>query len=339
MSVSGKPPLRGAVESAAPAVAQASAGRVPDFFIVGHEKCGTTALYRILKSHREIFMPEFKEPRFFSEDRGSFDVTPAPSVRRMTLEDYLALFAPARADQQAGEASPQYIRSPLAARAIAELQPHARIIAILREPVSFVRSYHLQCLRSNLETQRDLRKAIALEPARREGRKIPRSCPTPMRLFYTDHVRYVEQLQRFADVFAPEQILVLTFEDFRRDNEGTAREVLRFLDVDPDGELEGLDTQAQVRKAVRSTHLNNITRAVKRARRKPDSSGVLARATNALVPSALDPVWRRLVYAPPAPLDETFASELRDRFKPEVLALSEYLGRDLAALWGYDRTT
>ena len=28
--------------------------------------------------------------------------------------------------------------------------------------------------------------------------------------------------------------------------------------------------------------------------------------------------------------------ELRRRFKPEVVALSEYLQRDLVALWGYD---
>ena len=28
--------------------------------------------------------------------------------------------------------------------------------------------------------------------------------------------------------------------------------------------------------------------------------------------------------------------ELRRRFKPEVEATSEYLGRDLVALWGYD---
>ena len=29
--------------------------------------------------------------------------------------------------------------------------------------------------------------------------------------------------------------------------------------------------------------------------------------------------------------------ELRLRFKPEVEALSDYLGRDLVSLWGYDR--
>ena len=29
--------------------------------------------------------------------------------------------------------------------------------------------------------------------------------------------------------------------------------------------------------------------------------------------------------------------ELRRRFASEVVALSEYLGRDLVSLWGYDR--
>jgi hypothetical protein len=36
------------------------------------------------------------------------------------------------------------------------------------------------------------------------------------------------------------------------------------------------------------------------------------------------------------PTDESFMLELRRRFKPEVVALSEYLSRDLVGLWGYD---
>lgn len=317
---------------------QAPAGRVPDFFVVGHEKCGTTALYRILKSHPQIFMPDFKEPRFFSSDQdpaGPRDAT-GPRSPAKTLDGYLALFSPARSDQQAGEASPQYLRSPTAAAEIAAMQPDARIIAILREPVSFVHSYHLQCVRSNIETQRNFKKAISLEPARREGRKIPADCAAPLRLFYSEHVRYVEQLQRFHAVLPPEQILVLIFDDFRRDNEGTARGVLSFLGVDPEGPIEISTKPPQVRKAVRSTHLNNVTRAVKRTRRRPASSSRLLRALNSLVPRSLDPLWRRVVYARPAAVDEAFAGELRRRFKPEVVALSEYLGRDLVTLWGYD---
>jgi Sulfotransferase domain len=315
---------------------RAAQARVPDFFVIGHEKCGTTALYRILKSHPQIFLPEFKEPRFFSNDQGPFGKADGPVSPTKTLEGYLGLFEPARADQLAGDASPQYIRSPTAAQDIAAMQPDARIIAILREPVSFIRSYHLQCVRSNIETQRDLKKAIALEGARRQGRKIPRDCAAPLRLLYCDHVRYLEQLQRFRDVFAAEQMLVLIYDDLRRDNEATARSVLRFLGVDASAPLEISSKQPQVRKAVRSTGMNNFTRAITRARRRPDSSNAFMRTVNSLLPRSLDPLWRRLIYAAPAALDERFADELRRRFKHEVVGLSEYMGRDLVTLWGFD---
>ena len=64
--------------------------RVPDFFIVGHPKSGTSALYEALRSHPQIFMPELKEPVYFATElaRQAHRYT-APS----TLEDYLSLFA------------------------------------------------------------------------------------------------------------------------------------------------------------------------------------------------------------------------------------------------------
>src|SRR5438067_10190697 len=118
--------------------------RVPDFFIVGHHKSGTTALYEMLRSHPQIYMPTLKEPRYFASDlRAQFEPVKTGRIPA-TLEDYLALFDDAKPDQVMGEASPSYLRSRAAARAIAEVQPAARIIAILREPASFLRSLHLQ---------------------------------------------------------------------------------------------------------------------------------------------------------------------------------------------------
>src|SRR5437867_3473853 len=59
------------------AVAPRSQQRLPDFFIVGHHKSGTTALYEMLRGHPEIFMPALKEPRFFAEDlRAQFEPEP-----------------------------------------------------------------------------------------------------------------------------------------------------------------------------------------------------------------------------------------------------------------------
>src|SRR5262249_52220073 len=134
-------------------------GRMPDFFIAGHQKCGTTALYMMLNQHPQIFMPEFKEPRYFAPELRPPLEHETPD-RPQKLESSLALFADARLDQMAGEASPQYIRSPTAAARIATLQPRARLIVILREPADFLRSYHQQMVVSHEERENDFRKAI-----------------------------------------------------------------------------------------------------------------------------------------------------------------------------------
>lgn len=313
--------------------------RVPDFFIIGHEQSGTTALYRMLRRHPQIFMPELKEPRFFMRDPGS--QAPNPNgVYPHTLEEYLSLFDAARPEQRVGEASPQYIRSPDAAGRIAAVQPAARIIAILREPTSFLRTYHLENVGSATESERDLRKALALEEYRRKGDRIPRRCQAPNRLFYSDHVRYVEQLRCYAALFPPEHLLPIIYDDFRSDNQATVRRVLRFLDVDDTVPVEAIEVTSARRKAVRFMGLHQVTNALKRGRHNPAAAGRVSRTVSALTPrllgsQAAQTIWRRLVYSVPEPPDEELLLELRRRFKPEVVALSDYLDRDLVTLWGY----
>jgi hypothetical protein len=316
-------------------------GRVPDFFIIGHEKCGTTALDMMLKEHPQIFLPDVKEQRFFAPElRGAKgNRRGLDSDRPHTFERYRQVFAAAGAGQLVGEASPQYLRSHDAARRIAEVRPDARLIAILREPASFLRSYHLQWVQNNVESQRDFAKALALEPARRSGRRIPRHCKVPQNLFYSDHVRYVEQLQRFEAVFPPERILILIYDDFRRDNAATVREVLHFLDLDETVPIAPVETKAL--KSVRSFRLKRLAEAARTARQNPAAASAFGRALNALTPPPLRSEafrgrWRKLVYKDAAPPDRQLMVELRRRFKPEVVALSDHLKRDLVAEWGYD---
>ncbi|MGO9489054.1 MAG: sulfotransferase family protein [Solirubrobacteraceae bacterium] len=322
-----------AVASARSVEVQGRPMRVPDFFIVGHQKCGTTALYLMLKEHPQIFMSEVKEPRFFVSE-----LLP-PGRRLSTLDGYLSLFADAKPQQLVGDASPQYIRWPTAAAAIAEMQPAARIVAILREPVSFLRSFHLQMVSRGIESQRDFRKALALEAKRRQGRRLPRHTVNAEPLLYSGHVRYVEQLERYRALFGEEQMLVLIYDDFRADNEGTVRRLLRFLDVDET--VPVVATETKPLKAVRLAPLARLADRARIARHDPAAAGALGRAVNALTPARLhSPAfrarWRRVVFKTPEPPEEGFVRELRHRFKPEVLALGEYLGRDLAAEWGYD---
>jgi hypothetical protein len=321
--------------------------RIPDFFIVGHAKSGTTALYEMLKQHPQIFMPAYKggagkEPWFFSSDNPHPQRTAERSVaftgrRAVTMDEYLSLFAAAKPSQRVGEASTSYLWSRTAAGRIAEAQPAARIIAIMREPASFLRSVHLQLLQNHHENERDFRKAVGLDEARREGRSIPKHSYWPQALIYSDRVRYVEQLRRYREVFPPEQMLVLIYDDFQADNEGTVRQVLRFLEVDDSAPVQAMQVNPTI--GVRSTRLNDLRLAL-RAGRGPLLAPVKtigkALTTSRLRGALFYPLQRRAVYAEPPPPDESFMLELRRRFKGEVVALSEYLDRDLVKLWGYD---
>ncbi|HEX3692385.1 MAG TPA: sulfotransferase [Solirubrobacteraceae bacterium] len=310
-------------------------GRCPDFFIVGHPKCGTTALYEMLRRHPRIFMPDLKEPTFFAEE------LPPIAHRALlpaTLPDYLALFAPAGRDQLVGEASATYLWSHSAARAIAAAQPRARAIALLREPASLLRSLHLQNLQSGYESEPDLRRALALEPRRRAGELVPPGCLRPQALLYSQYTRFAAQLRRLHGALSRERVLVLIYEDFRADNAATARTVLRFLGIDDGVQLEAVEANPTVR--VRARRLDDLLHAVSMGG-GPVSGAVKASlkrvSSRRARRTALALVRRRALSVPPPPPDERLMLELRRCFRGEVEAVSEYLGRDLVGEWGYDR--
>jgi hypothetical protein len=307
---------------------------LPEFFIVGHPKSGTTALWEALRAHPGIFMPQVKEPVFFATElprQAHRYVAPA------TLEEYLALFQGAAPGQRVGEASASYLWSRAAAGGIAALQPDARIIAILREPASFLHSFHLQMLQSHNESEKDFGRALALEDERRAGRRVPRRSSWPQLLLYSEQVRYVEQLRRYHEQFGRERVLVLIYDDFRADNAGTVKEVLGFLDVPGDGPIE--IGQANPSVQMRSQRLDEVLSAVSMG--TGPAAGALKSAVKAVVPqglrrSALRAAQRRLVHAQVARPDEALMAEIRRKYRPEVEALAEYLDRDVVRLWGYD---
>jgi hypothetical protein len=322
-----KPTPVGTAEPEGANGAARAAGRMPDFFIVGHHKSGTTALYEMLRSHPDIFMPDLKEPLFFARELhpGLKPDDPQPN----TLEEYLALFAPAGRGQIAGEATPSYLRSHTAAARIAELAPDARIIAILREPASFLSSMHLELLKDHVETEKDFRKAIERERRERHSKPV---------LWYSpDRVEYAEQLRRYHAAFGPEQVLTLIYDDFRDDNQGTVDRVLRFLNVDTTAPVA--ESEANRTVLVRSPRAYEFVRSLYLGR------GPTARVLKPVIKTitsqrlrrdGLRELRNRVLYGKPQGTDEQLMLELRRQFKPEVQALSEYIGRDLVTLWGYD---
>jgi hypothetical protein len=190
-----------------------------------------------------------------------------------------------------------------------------------------------------VESEKEFKRALALEPERRAGRRIPRRSHLPQLLLYSDQVRYVEQLRRYHAHFPAEQVLVLIYDDFRADNVGTVRRVLRFLDVDAHADVQPLQTNV-TKRTIRSHAADDLVRSVSLG------SGPLSRTAKAatklltsrrLRHDAIAVARRHLVLAGAPEPDEALMAQLRARFKPEVVALSDYLERDLVSLWGYDR--
>lgn len=197
----------------------------PNFFIVGAPKCGTTALYTYLSAHPDIFFPTaVKEPHYYNTDM--------PGFRWYTDKSkYLSLFDNVHAKNATirGEASVQYLYSKVAAAEIAKDVPEARILICLRDPVSFIRSYHNQMLANLDEDLYDFASAWA---ASNQPRAIARE---PSMLDYKSVGCFNEQVSRYRASFADDQIRILILEEFIQDPLIHYRALLKWLDVAYDG--------------------------------------------------------------------------------------------------------
>ena len=159
----------------------------------------------------------------------------------------------------------------------------------------------------------------------------------PQGLFYSDHVRYVEQLRRFEAHFPRERMLVLIYDDYLADNEGTLRRVLSFLGLNE--EVPVVKRGANPSMEVRSPRLHSLLRRLVVA--QTPGARALKSATTTLVPMRLrqrilQATRKRFVFGEPTPPPRELMLELRRRLRPEVQALSEHLGRDLVSEWGYE---
>lgn len=291
--------------------------RKPDFFIVGAPKCGTTALYRCLEAHPEIFVPERKELHHFGTDLYS------PTYVR-DLSEYLSLFASADNEKRVGEASVWYLFSKRAATEIKTFNSHANVIIMLRNPVDMLYSLHSQHLYNGTEEIADFASALDAEDDRKSGRRLPPDVPAIERLFYRAVAKYSEQAERFLNAFGSEQVKVIIYDDFKRDPARTCRETFDFLKVDP--EVEPAIRVVNPNKKLRSNTAQSILN------QPPTLLGKLVRPLTT-------PGLRHRLFATAQQLNTNYGArpplpiELRQRlqreFAPEIQRLSLLLNRDL----------
>jgi hypothetical protein len=207
---------------------------MPDFFIAGVPKAGTTALHAALARHPALFMSSVKEPKFFLTD-GPPPLQGGPGDAKTYREhvwrraDYEALFEPAVAGQLRGESTPFYLYSQDAQRRIRDQIPGARLIVVLRDPAERAHSNWTHLWSAGLDPVGDFVQACAEEP-----RRIAAGWADFWH--YTTLGRYGEQLERLYRQFPREQVLVFRYRALIENPAAALDRVCAFLGV-PQGVL------------------------------------------------------------------------------------------------------
>jgi len=204
---------------------------MPNFLIIGTAKAGTSALYRYMKQHPEIYMPRFKEPRFFAlESEKVTCLGPGDNQRfnRRTftnINDYLTLFQGVSNEKAVGEASTLYLYNPRTPGRIKYYVPNMRLIAILRDPAERAYSAFLHLVREGWEPLIDFKQALRKEEMRIRGKWEPLWHYKGMGFYYG-------QLKRYFDIFDQKQIKVYLYEDFKTYPIDTLQNIFHFLGLD-----------------------------------------------------------------------------------------------------------
>jgi Sulfotransferase domain len=212
--------------------------RIPDFFIVGAPKCGTTALYSYLQTHPGVFMSPVKEPHYFYSDNRTSTVPGGRIGGFARPEYYSQLFAAASENQLCGEGTTLYLFSRFAVAEILKANPNAKLIAMVRNPLEMVVSYHRQNLYDFVDDEPDFAIAWKLSEARADGLNLPPGCTAPEKLHYKSMGRLGEQVARLVRTANPEQVHIIVFDDFISDTPATYRRTLQFLELPEAGTTE-----------------------------------------------------------------------------------------------------
>ena len=204
------------------------AGALPDFLIIGAQKCGTTFLYHLLCQHPYVEPAADKEVHFFDTNFAKGEQWYRSRFSPPTQKDGRKVLT--------GESSPYYIYHPHAARRAAQVVPRAKLIALLRNPVDRAYSDYHHKAREGRDPL-SFEAAIEAEEERLRGEKEKMLAdenyhgPNYRKFSYLSRGIYVDQLKEWRRYFNEHQLLVLKSEDFFKNPQAVFERVLEFLEL------------------------------------------------------------------------------------------------------------
>jgi len=188
--------------------------KLPNFFMVGGGKAGTSSLYFYLREHPDIFMCPIKEPHYF-DDKNKLSEHIDVNLVVDSWEEYVNLFIDAQNEKIRGEASTTYLyyADP---QVIKSIIPNAKILITLRDPIHRAFSHYLMDVRGHL-----------IDPYKLPFISAIKEIPMFTRIgFYYDGVK------KYMEVFGKKNVKIILFDDLKKDTLMVLKEIFVFLGVD-----------------------------------------------------------------------------------------------------------
>lgn len=291
---------------------------IPNFFIIGAPKSGTTALSEYLRDNPNVFLTTPKEPLYFSSDLTKFP--------KMSKTTYLSLFSSANPEKHKaiGEASTSYLFSKRAVPEILKLNENAKLIVMLRNPIEIVQALHSTLLYLGIENILDFEKAWYAQEDRKIGKRMPFLCLEPIALMYSEWGKVGEQVERLFSIVKREQVKVILFDDFIGDTKKIYNEVLEYLGVQPD-EKSVFPKFNDNKRLIFPWMQPYLAFPMKIAKGMRVVFGFPKNAEMFLNLLAVNAVAAKRF-----PISDVFKSELIEFYKSDILKLSRLLERDLS---------
>lgn len=287
----------------------------PQFFCVGAQKCGTTALHHYLTRHPKIFLPSIKETHFFDDGHNEWS---------LGIEHYLSkYFAAAPAGTLAGEIDPEYLFFPEVPARLSRHFPAARLIFLFREPVSRAYSHYWMTRRRGRESL-DFAAALDAETGRLRGAHLARSDYS-----YASRGFYAAQVERYLKYFPRDHMLFLLSDDLKRKPQETLEKIYAFLGIDPVPYAPVSDEESHQAYMPRSMSFQTLLEG--RSRMKQVGKAILPDVVRRPMMNMLYRIQahnRKSFIVPP--LDTSVHERLRVRFVNDVQCLMKITGCKLA---------
>ncbi|HVQ86809.1 MAG TPA: sulfotransferase domain-containing protein [Actinomycetes bacterium] len=208
---------------------------LPNFLIVGGQRCGTTTLYKTLSQHPGVLSANLRKGVHYFDlhyDRQlSWYRSHFPTNRKVSSVDAANGYPTA-----VGESSPYYLWHPLAPKRISNDLPGVKLLVLLRDPVERAYSAHAHERARGFETE-SFEQALELEPSRLGGQEQRLVDGVTSRSFAHQHQayrargEYIDQLERLAAAVGRQQVLVIDSQDFWSSPEQVWPQITHFLEL------------------------------------------------------------------------------------------------------------